>query len=356
MAVEESVPLAPLTTLRIGPVAARLITCDTTEQGRRRAARSCPPTSQRTSGPGRRLQRRDRRRPDRSDRRAAGQHRDHRRRRRGARRGGRVVGRRGRHVAGARARRAGVPVGDSRLGGGDARCRTSARTASRWPTSSAASGCSTGAPARTAGWRRDDAGLRLPHQRAEELVATPSCSRSSSRSTPTGRSAPLRYGELATALGVEPGRAPTPTRVRDAVLALRAGKGMVLDDADHDTWSVGSFFTNPVVSHGRLRPARAPSVDGPVPNYPAPRRGQAGGGLAGRAGRLRQGLTRATAAPARLSTKHALALTNRGGATTADVIGAGQDGARRGSARIRDRSHTRTDSGWVRTLGTVVYT
>ncbi|HEY9266588.1 MAG TPA: UDP-N-acetylmuramate dehydrogenase, partial [Mycobacterium sp.] len=63
-----------------------------------------------------------------------------------------------------------------------------------------------------------------------------------------GRSAPLRYGELATALGAEPGERADPSRVRAAVLALRAGKGMVLDAADHDTWSVGSFFTNPVVT------------------------------------------------------------------------------------------------------------
>src|SRR5690349_2065395 len=65
---------------------------------------------------------------------------------------------------------------------------------------------------------------------------------------PGGRSAPLRYGELAKALGAEPGSRIDPARVRDAVLSLRAGKGMVLDEPDHDTWSVGSFFTNPVVS------------------------------------------------------------------------------------------------------------
>ena len=68
-----------------------------------------------------------------------------------------------------------------------------------------------------------------------------------------GRSAPLRYGELAAALGAEPGSRADPTRVREAVLALRTRKGMVLDDADHDTWSVGSFFTNPVVTPGRVR-------------------------------------------------------------------------------------------------------
>ncbi len=63
-----------------------------------------------------------------------------------------------------------------------------------------------------------------------------------------GRSAPMRYGELAAALGAEPGSRTEPARVREAVLSLRTRKGMVLDEADHDTWSVGSFFTNPVVS------------------------------------------------------------------------------------------------------------
>ncbi|PRC45513.1 UDP-N-acetylmuramate dehydrogenase, partial [Mycobacterium sp. ITM-2017-0098] len=51
-----------------------------------------------------------------------------------------------------------------------------------------------------------------------------------------GLSTPLRYGELATALGAEPGRRADPAQVRAAVLSLRARKGMVLDEADHDTW------------------------------------------------------------------------------------------------------------------------
>ena len=59
--------------------------------------------------------------------------------------------------------------------------------------------------------------------------------------------APVAYAELARALGVEPGDRAPLADVRAAVLALRAGKGMVLDAGDHDTWSAGSFFTNPVV-------------------------------------------------------------------------------------------------------------
>jgi UDP-N-acetylmuramate dehydrogenase len=133
-----------------------------------------------------------------------------------------------------------------------------------------------------------------------------------------GRSAPLRYGELAAALDAEPGSRADPARVREAVLSLRAGKGMVLDEADHDTWSVGSFFTNPVVSPAEYERLQE-SVEAPVPSYPAP------GGVKLAAGWLveRAGFGKGypgDGAPARLSTKHALALTNRGNATTADVI------------------------------------
>ena len=66
-----------------------------------------------------------------------------------------------------------------------------------------------------------------------------------------GLGAPVRYGELAAALGIPlGGRAPLG-EVRQAVLALRRRKGMVLDDADPDTWSAGSFFTNPVLGADR---------------------------------------------------------------------------------------------------------
>ena len=139
----------------------------------------------------------------------------------------------------------------------------------------------------------------------------------------SGRSAPLRYGELAAALHVEPGERADPRAVRAEVLRLRAGKGMVLDQADHDTWSVGSFFTNPVVAqdfYERL----ACAVEGPVPHY------QARDGVKLAAGWLveRAGFGKGYPHPApgddparcRLSSKHALALTNRGGATAGDVI------------------------------------
>ena len=133
----------------------------------------------------------------------------------------------------------------------------------------------------------------------------------------TGRSVPLRYGELAGALGVPAGARSDMRQVRAAVLSLRAAKGMVLDAADHDTWSVGSFFTNPVVSAEHFERLRA-AAEGPVPHYPAPDGVKlAAGWLVEQAG-FGKGFP--GTASCRLSTKHALALTNRGGATAADVL------------------------------------
>jgi UDP-N-acetylmuramate dehydrogenase len=135
----------------------------------------------------------------------------------------------------------------------------------------------------------------------------------------SGRSAPLRYGELTAALNAESGERADPRAVREAVLALRARKGMVLDPADHDTWSVGSFFTNPVVTPEAYQRI-ADRTDGPVPQYPAPDGVKLPAGwLVERAG-FGKGYPDDAAARCRLSTKHALALTNRGRARTEDVI------------------------------------
>lgn len=135
----------------------------------------------------------------------------------------------------------------------------------------------------------------------------------------SGRSAPLRYGELTAALNATSGERADPHAVREAVLALRARKGMVLDAADHDTWSVGSFFTNPVVApevYERL----AGQINEPMPHYPAPDGVKlAAGWLVERAG-FGKGYPDDERATCRLSTKHALALTNRGGAGAGDVI------------------------------------
>jgi UDP-N-acetylmuramate dehydrogenase len=146
----------------------------------------------------------------------------------------------------------------------------------------------------------------------------------------SGLCAPLRYGELAAALGAGAGERCAPGRVREAVLTLRRRKGMVLDVSDHDTWSVGSFFTNPVVPRERFEEIRSvwtprrradsgASAAGAVPNYPA------GGGVKLAAGWLveQAGFTKGfpgDGAPARLSGKHALALTNRGTAVSADIV------------------------------------
>jgi UDP-N-acetylmuramate dehydrogenase len=138
-----------------------------------------------------------------------------------------------------------------------------------------------------------------------------------------GLSAPVRYAETARALGVEVGdRVPLAT-ARDTVLKLRAGKGMVLDPEDHDTWSAGSFFTNPILTdadfavfRARVRDRLGEGVEPPA--YPA---GQ--GHTKTSAAWLidKAGFTKGYGTgPARISTKHTLALTNRGGATTEDLL------------------------------------
>lgn len=137
-----------------------------------------------------------------------------------------------------------------------------------------------------------------------------------------GASAPIRYGELARALGVEPGGTVDPADARRAVLGLRRGKGMVLDPADHDTWSVGSFFTNPVVLAAvaaatvlRIEEATGEST----PQYPAPDGVKLSAGwLIERAG-FRKGYDGGRTGVS-LSTKHTLALTNRGTGTTAELL------------------------------------
>lgn len=127
-------------------------------------------------------------------------------------------------------------------------------------------------------------------------------------------SAPVMYRELAQQLGVEVGKRSYNGDVRREVLALRGAKGMVLDPLDHDTWSVGSFFTNPLVDLpvAQLLPDEAP-------RWPQP-----------------SGLVKLSAAwlieqsgfakgfglnpRATLSSKHTLAVTNRGDATAEDVL------------------------------------
>ncbi|WP_367113085.1 UDP-N-acetylmuramate dehydrogenase [uncultured Tessaracoccus sp.] len=127
-------------------------------------------------------------------------------------------------------------------------------------------------------------------------------------------SAPIRYQELARRLGVEVGDLAEASLVRETVLAIRAGKGMVLDETDHDTWSAGSFFTNPILDAD----AAASLPDG-APRFPAGegRVKTSAAWLIQHSG-FDKGHRRGSAG---LSTKHVLALTNRGGATAAELVG-----------------------------------
>lgn len=139
-------------------------------------------------------------------------------------------------------------------------------------------------------------------------------------------SAPIRYRELARELGVDEGKRADAALVRERVLALRGSKGMVLNGDDHDTWSAGSFFTNPILPAGDLpgvlaRIADRLGADVSVPQFPSADGATvklSAGWLIERAG-FSRGFPGETA-PARLSTKHTLALTNRGAATTADLV------------------------------------
>ena len=128
------------------------------------------------------------------------------------------------------------------------------------------------------------------------------------------RSMPIGYAQLAQHLGVDVGDRVPSREVRAAVLALRSSKGMVLDDADPDTRSAGSFFTNPIIT-----PEVAAGLPDDAPRFAQP-----------------DGLVKTSAAwlidhagfgkgfpgvgPARLSSKHVLALTNHDDATTQQVV------------------------------------
>ncbi|MFJ2440964.1 UDP-N-acetylmuramate dehydrogenase [Streptomyces sp. NPDC087658] len=138
-----------------------------------------------------------------------------------------------------------------------------------------------------------------------------------------GLSAPLKYAETARALGVEPGDRVPAAEARDVVLKLRAGKGMVLDPEDHDTWSAGSFFTNPILTDQQYADfvARARTRLGDTVTPPGFPEGE--GRTKTSAAWLidKAGFTKGYGSgPARISTKHTLALTNRGGASTEDLL------------------------------------
>jgi UDP-N-acetylmuramate dehydrogenase len=141
------------------------------------------------------------------------------------------------------------------------------------------------------------------------------------------RSEPVKYAELARVLGVAIGERVPLADVRAAVLGLRRGKGMVLDQADHDTWSAGSFFTNPV-----LPADEAATLPDDAPRWPMPD-GQVKTSAAWLIEHAGFAKGYGAPGPATLSTKHTLALTNRGNATAEDVLALGR--------RVRDGVHAR---------------
>lgn len=140
---------------------------------------------------------------------------------------------------------------------------------------------------------------------------------------------PIRYAQLAQYLGVELGERVPASQVRQGVLELRKSKGMILDDSDRDTFSLGSFFTNPVISEAMAAklPAQAPRFA--VLNNAA--KNQIGAAAPKVPGQVKTSaawlIAHAGFAPgyglpgnAALSTKHSLALTNRGVASAYDIV------------------------------------
>lgn len=108
----------------------------------------------------------------------------------------------------------------------------------------------------------------------------------------------------------------TPLEVRKRVLALRAQKGMVLNEPDHDTWSCGSFFTNPIVSR-----AFATTVTPDCPSWETANEEElklSAAWLIEKAG-IGKGFS-LSSSKAATSTKHSLAITNRGDATSTEIV------------------------------------
>ena len=130
-------------------------------------------------------------------------------------------------------------------------------------------------------------------------------------------SAPVGYAELARALGLHLGDKAPLAEVREAVLALRRGKGMVLDAGDPDSVSAGSFFTNPILDGEAFAELERRA------GHPPPRWPEDGGRVKTSAAWLieRAGFHRGHGDGAiGLSRKHALAIVNRGGGTTAELV------------------------------------
>ena len=133
---------------------------------------------------------------------------------------------------------------------------------------------------------------------------------------------PIIYAELAGALGIKVGEKASVVKTRKATLELRAKKGMLLDPADRDSWSAGTFFTNPIIDEkiaNQLPPEapRWPQPDGRVKTSAAWLMENAGV----HKGDSIQG--------ARISSKHVLALTNAGNATASDITALAREAQRK---------------------------
>lgn len=125
-------------------------------------------------------------------------------------------------------------------------------------------------------------------------------------------STPISYAELANGLGIGVGEKAPVAQTRETVLRLRARKGMLLNETDHDSWSGGSFFTNPIIS----------AQDAAKLPVEAPRWIQTDGRVKTSAAWLMEhaGVSKGDEhLGARISTKHVLALTNSGSATASDI-------------------------------------
>lgn len=140
--------------------------------------------------------------------------------------------------------------------------------------------------------------------------------------TTDGLSAPLNFRQLTE----NPGERRPSDEIRNTVLELRRGKGMVLNRSDKDTWSAGSFFTNPIVPEEKADEVaqRVAAKFGDETAESMPRFDAEGGKKLSAAWLIeRAGFKRGypgTDAQARLSTLHTLALTNRGEATSKDIV------------------------------------
>jgi UDP-N-acetylmuramate dehydrogenase len=151
-------------------------------------------------------------------------------------------------------------------------------------------------------------------------------------------SQPIAYADLAAGLGVEVGARVPLADAREAVLEQRRRRGMVLDAADHDTWSCGSFFTNPIMSAARFEALESRirvelGDDGPTPPRFPDESGAVKTSAAWLIDKAGFGKGFGMPGPAALSTKHTLAVTNRGSASAAEVAALAR--------QVRDGVHDR---------------